>query len=458
MRSLRRGLLQWTLGALAFGSIVLVLVAYVFVLDEMNEVLDDNLREVASAVGSYHADGQAFPAISQAAQPRMRAPDQSDLVTRVWRRDGQPVSVPDGTLAFHFRPEAGARRTTLVGVEWRTYTVVEGDFVVLAAQRTAARQEMAVEAASKLLLPLLLLALMIAGLLVLALRRGLSPLHEATTQIAQRTALALEPIEGTEMPRELQPLVGAFNGLMDRLAAAFALQQRFVADAAHELRSPVTALRLQIGLLEHTHDAQSRAAAFRDVREGIERLQRMVEQLLQLSRAEPGGDDSGQQQVDFDQLVRDTVSEHATAAARRKIDLGAVAASNASVLADPSELRVLLNNLVRNALHYSPEGSKVDVSTSIADGAPVLLVTDDGPGIPPVERERVFDRFFRGEGTHVREGDPAGSGLGLSIVKAIAERHGATVSLHEGPQQTGLEVRVRFAAPTRDVASAASPE
>lgn len=459
MRSLRRGLLQWTLGALAFGSIVLVLVAYVFVLDEMNEVLDDNLREVAAAVGRYHAEGQAFPAISQATQPRMRAPDQSDLVTRVWRRDGQPVSVPDSAFAFQFRPEAGSRRATLDGVEWRTCTVIEGDFVVLAAQRTAARQEMAVEAASKLLLPLLVLALMIAGLLVLALRRGLHPLHEATAQIAQRNALTLEPIEGAEMPRELQPLVGAFNGLMDRLAAAFALQQRFVADAAHELRSPVTALRLQIGLLEHTHDAQSRAAAFHDAREGIDRLQRMVEQLLQLSRAEPGGDDDiGMQQVDLDQLVRDTVSEHAAAASLRKIDLGAAAASKTSVLADPYELQVLLNNLVRNALHYSPGGSKVDVSTAIVDGAPVLLVTDNGPGIPHAERARAFDRFFRGEGLHVREGDPAGSGLGLAIVKSIAERHGATVSLHEGPQHTGLEVRVRFGAPTRHDRSAAKPE
>jgi two-component system OmpR family sensor kinase len=444
LRSLRRGLLQWTLGALAFGSIVLVLVAYVFVLDEMNEVLDDNLREVAASVARYHAEGQVFPVTQEAERPRKRAPDQGDLVTRVWRRDGQPVSTTDSSFAFGFRPEAGARRTTLGGEEWRTYTVVDSQYVVLAAQRSAARQEMAVEAASKLLVPLLLLALMIAGLLAVALRRGLHPLHEATAQITQRNALTLEPIEGGDMPRELQPLVGAFNGLMDRLAAAFAVQRQFVADAAHELRSPVTALRLQIGLLEHTHDAQNRAAAFRDAREGVDRLQRMVEQLLQLSRAEPGGEDAGPQQVDLNRLVRDTVSDHALAASRLQIDLGAAPGSKVSVLADPYALRVLLNNLVRNALHYSPAGSKVDVSAAVIDAAPALLVTDNGPGIPLAERERVFDRFFRGEGEHVREGDPAGSGLGLAIVRAIAGRNGATVTLHDGPDHTGLEVRVRF--------------
>jgi len=459
LRSLRRGLLQWTLGALAFGSIVLVLVAYVFVLDEMNEVLDANLREVAASVARYQSDARTAPVMPGTAQHRQRVPDQADLVTRVWRRDGQPLNVPDSAFAFNFLPVAGARPVTLDGVEWRTYTIVDTEFVVMAAQRTAARQEMAVEAASKLLVPLLVLALMIGGLLAVALRRGLHPLHEATAQITQRSAFTLEPIEGAEMPRELQPLVGAFNGLMDRLAAAFAVQRRFVADAAHELRSPVTALRLQIGLLEHTHDAQSRAAAFQDAREGIDRLQRLVEQLLQLSRAEPGEGDTSVQQVDLDQLVRYTVSDHALAAARRQIDLGAGPASKASVLADPYQLQILLNNLVRNALHYSPAGSKVDVSAVVLDGLPAVQVIDNGPGIAPAERERVFDRFFRGEGDHVREGDPAGSGLGLAIVKAMAERNGATVSLHDGPDRMGLEVRVRFGGAAKtDYSIAAEPE
>ncbi len=425
---------------------MLVLVAYVFMLDEMNEVLDDNLHEVAASVARYHARGE-FMALAPGAlaQP---APDQSGLVTRVWRRDGQPVDGPDSAVGFAFKPEPGARRILLDGVEWRTFTVVDGAFVVLAAQRDAARREMAVEAASKLLLPLLLLALIIAVLLVVALRRGLRPLHEATTHIARRNALTLEPIQGADMPRELQPLVGAFNGLMDRVAAAFAVQQQFVADAAHELRSPVTALRLQIGLLEQAHDAPGRAEALQDAREGIDRLQRLVEQLLQLSRAAPDANGTraapARQSVDLDGLVRETVSAHARTAARRRIDLGADAASRATVTADAHELQVMLNNLVRNALHYTPPGSKVDVRAAVLDGMPALCVIDNGPGIAPAERERVFDRFFRGEAEHVREGDPAGSGLGLSIVRALAGRNGATVSLRDGPHGAGLEVRVRF--------------
>ncbi|MEZ2296316.1 sensor histidine kinase [Variovorax sp. RCC_210] len=450
MRSLRRGLLQWTLGALAFGSILLVLVSYVFVLDEMNEVLDDNLREVATSVARYHTNGQLL-AVTPTRPRGEPAPDQGDLVTRVWRRDGSAVDGPYGDYAFAFSAAPGARQLMLDGVEWRGFTVVDDRFVVLAAQRTAARHQMAVEAASKLLAPLLVLALLIGALLVIALRRGLAPLGEATAQIAQRNALTLEPIDGAEMPGELQPLVGAFNGLMKRVADAFATQQQFVADAAHELRSPVTAVRLQIDLLEQAHDDATRAAALRDTREGIDRLQRLVEQLLQLSRAGPDAVEAiearraPREQVDLDRLVLDTVSAFSRAASLRQIDLGAEAGSKATVAADLHELQVVLNNLVRNALHYVPPGSRVDVGASVtSDGTAELYVSDDGPGIAPAERERVFDRFYRGAGEHVRDGDPSGSGLGLAIVKALAERNGASVSLQDGPAGAGLTVRARF--------------
>jgi signal transduction histidine kinase len=207
----------------------------------------------------------------------------------------------------------------------------------------------------------------------------------------------------------------------------------------------VTALRLQIGLLEHAQETDERRAAFDDVREGIDRLQRLVEQLLQLSRAAPGEREPAKYPVELGALVRDTVVAHARTAARRHIDLGADIYESATVPADPHELRVLLNNLVRNALHYAPAGSKVDVSVAIDRGAPMLRVIDNGPGIDAADRERVFDRFFRGDGEHVRDGDPAGSGLGLAIVKAIAQRHGASVSLHDAPGGRGLDVRIRFA-------------
>jgi signal transduction histidine kinase len=247
------------------------------------------------------------------------------------------------------------------------------------------------------------------------------------------------------MPAELQPLAGAFNALMERLEAAFAAQERFVADAAHELRSPVAALRLQFGLLVVTQDGADRHDAERDMRQALDRMQRLVEQLLQLSRFGSGPAIAHQRELDLARLAQDVVVDHASAATLRGIDLGAEAPTSVVACGDELQLTTLLNNLVRNALNYCPPGSRVDVvATRGDDGRAILRVVDDGPGIPPAEIERVLDRFVRGAGDHVRTGDPAGSGLGLAIVKAIAERHGATLSLSPGPQNRGLDVTVAF--------------
>lgn len=447
MSSLRRGLLRWILGAFGFGSILLVLVAYVVMLDEMNEVLDDNLRQVATAVARYHEHGGAV-SVERESPRRDKAlsPDAGELVTRVWRADGQPAAGKDEDAIFQRPTAPGVAHVTVDGVDWRTYTVVSESFVVLAAQRAAAREKMAAEATSKLLIPLLLIALMIGGLIVFALRRGLRPLGMAAEQIAQRNIRKLEPIGAEDLPLELQPLVDSFNSLMSRSSQAFSAQERFIADAAHELRSPVTALRLQVGLVAGANEGPQRRLAEQDLRDGILRLQRMIEQLLQLSRAGRGDGNPQFSVVDLRALVLDVVTDHAQVASSKQIDLGAEVHGPVRVEGDAEELRVLLNNLVHNALHYPPAGSRVDVSAATESGVAILRVVDNGPGISPAERERVFDRFFRGAGEHVRSGDPAGSGLGLAIAKAIAQRHGATVSLLAGPQGVGLEVRVAFAA------------
>ncbi|MEB0055901.1 MULTISPECIES: ATP-binding protein [unclassified Variovorax] len=444
MRSLRGDLMKWLLGALGFGSLVLVMVAYVVTLGEMNEVLDENLREVAEAVAQYHASAQVT-AKPLPAMPGGQSDDDGDLVSLVWQRDGTPVFSSNPRFALRFTDVPGPGRFEVAGQEWRTYTVVLTDTVVQAAQRTTARHQMAVESASKLFIPLVALIILLAGLIVVALRRGMRPLDEATGQIARRSALSLEPIASENMPREMQPLVAAFNELMQRLSNAFSMQRRFVADAAHELRSPVTALRLQLTLLDRAADAAGRVAASADLRLGIERSERLVEQLLQLSRAQPDVDLHHVERLSLGDLVRSVVAEFHREAVARGIDLGASTTEGISVDGDAMQLRVLLNNLVRNALRYSPDGSRVDVVAAIEEGRPVLRVIDNGPGISATDRDHVFERFRRGSASHVRKGDPAGSGLGLAIVHAIALRHGAIVSLHSSLEVSpGLEVRVTF--------------
>ena len=317
------------------------------------------------------------------------------------------------------------------------------------AQPTDVRRESAAESASQLLLPLFIIVTTIAGLLVIALRQGMQPLRETSAALAKRNANSLTPLDMRQVPLELLPLVHTLNDLLHRLSAAFEVQRDFIADAAHELRSPVTALQLQAQLFERTQDPTERAAATAELSAGIARTRRLIEQLLNLSRA--AADDSASaafacEPVPLGDLVRSAVVRRSLDAERRQIDLGAEVQSEVSVDGDAGQLEILLGNLVENALRYTQSGGVIDVVAGTFEGAPVLRVIDNGPGISEAERARVFDRFYRSP--EVAASAVPGSGLGLAIVKAIADRHRAVVSLQTGRNGVGLEARVVFPART----------
>jgi two-component system OmpR family sensor kinase len=447
LRSIRSELLKWTLGALCLGSIVLVLVAYVVSLREMNEVLDENLRDVAGALDDYHRQSSGPAATAPGpSRPLDDGHDYGDLVTQISRADGSRVFSSNPQLSLPVVRKEGQDTVSIDGAEWRVYTRLSDIGIVQVAQRTVARREMASEAASRLVVPLVLLTLLIGGLLVFALRRGMAPLDETARQMSARTASSLRPLDEQEVPREMQPLVVAFNDLMTRLESSFALQRDFVADAAHELRTPVAALSLQIQLLERAQDDSARAQAIRDLRGGMNRTSRLVEQLLQLSRSQPDMEIFQLQQVALDGVARSVVGDFSRLAESAGVDVGVCADQPVSARLDPDQIRVLLNNLVRNALQFAPAGSRVDVSVGITRGRPWVRVADQGPGIAPEERVRVFDRFYRSTATTASNESAlvGGSGLGLAIVKTIADRHRADVALDVGPMGLGLMVTVVF--------------
>jgi two-component system OmpR family sensor kinase len=246
------------------------------------------------------------------------------------------------------------------------------------------------------------------------------------------------------VPRELLPLVEQINALLARLAVTLEAQRRFIADAAHELRSPVGALALQAQLAERTQHPAARRAAFAELGRGIERTERLVQQLLDLARLEPGVPAAGRATVDVARLARDVVGEFAAQADARGVDLGAEAAEPARLAGNEAELRSLLANLVDNALRYAPRESQVTVKVGNAGAAVEIEVVDAGPGIPPAQRNRVLQRFQRLEGDGT-----SGSGLGLAIVRAIVERHRGEIVLADaspGGVPPGLAVRVTLPA------------
>jgi two-component system OmpR family sensor kinase/two-component system sensor histidine kinase QseC len=252
----------------------------------------------------------------------------------------------------------------------------------------------------------------------------------------------LRPLSTGNLPREIEPLVGELNRLLGRLQEAFAAQRAFISDAAHELRSPLTALRLQLQLLDRAPDEAARLEARSRLGAAVARAIHLVEQLLTLARSDPqelAGDFAA---VDLAAVAAEGIADTHDLALARGIDLGLDAAPPVPVRGDREALRILVRNLVDNAVRYTPPGGSVQVRCRPAAGGAVIEVSDTGPGIPAADRERVFDRFYRRTAS---QGD--GTGLGLAIVKSIAEHHGARVALAEAPGG-GLQATVSFPPPS----------
>ncbi|HEY4066996.1 MAG TPA: ATP-binding protein [Burkholderiaceae bacterium] len=448
--SIRRQLMNWLLAALCVGALVLVGAAYRLSLIEFNEVLDDSLRQTALLLADRDLAGSLSAPPAGTTPPGVASADtESKMVAIARRLDGTLLYTSEPEIALRFEVVPGASTQRANADEWDVFTVVQSDRVVQVAQPTSVRREGAGESATRLLVPLAILGALFGVLLVVALRRALQPLGVASDALAKRSATSLEPLALDGVPLEILPVVRTLNDLLRRLGVAFEAQRNFVADAAHELRSPVTALQLQAQILEQSRDAQERAQASNELAAGIARVRRLIEQLLHLSRAtadETARASSTREPVDLAELARAAVVRWIAEAERCGIDLGAQANERIVIEGHAAQLEILLNNLVENALRYTPRGGVVDVVAQLHGGTPTLGVIDDGPGIAAAERERVFDRFYRSPETIA--GD-IGSGLGLAIVRSIAEQHGAVVSLHAGRDGRGLEARVTFAPAAR---------
>lgn len=447
MRSIERYMLVWLLGALSLGTLFVMLVTYLVTLDEMNEVFDRDLMHVAESLGGYHHVGVALGAGSTSRLPtRTDEPDADEIVTVTWTEDGALAYSSDPRVRLPFLRTEALTQVEIGAEQWVVYTDVSPNGIAQAAQRLAARRDAALEAVGKILLPIIAMTALVGALMVFALRRSLRPLDKAARDVAARSAVSLAPMPTEAVPAEVSPLVRAINSLMSKLAESMSLQRRFLADAAHELRTPVTALRLQVQLLKRAQDEQSRQEAVAELEYGIARSVHLVEQLLQVARSGPDGQPARVESVELGELVRSVVGRMSVKADHKHIDLGAETGEELRIDGDPQSLLVLLNNLVENALRYTRAGGTVDVGAARRNGHAVLYVVDNGPGIPEAERARVFDRFYRGADRTAEGSDAGGSGLGLAIVKAIAQRHGAQVSLHTPASGQGLEVRVVFAA------------
>ena len=285
-----------------------------------------------------------------------------------------------------------------------------------------------------------LLTLASAGLVWLAVTRGLQPLQRLRAGIKARPADDVSPIAPADVPHELAPVVKAFNGLLDRVNEGARAQQDFLANVAHQLRTPLAGLRTQLEWMEQHHSSPATAHSLDLMLSSTERMIRQVNQLLALARAEPAHFEKGRlEPLSLDQLVAESIQHFVDQAGRKEIDLG-FELQPTSVRGDRFLLRDLIDNLVDNALRYTPPHGTVTVSCLPHAAGGMLTVEDSGPGIPPSRREAVFSRFVR------LDEKTTGSGLGLAIVRDIAAAHGASVSIDSPASGQGALFAVRFPA------------
>jgi two-component system, OmpR family, sensor kinase len=433
VRSIRARLLAWLFAGVVFIGAAGGGIVYRNALAEADAFFDYHLRQTALIIRDEPVEYLA---------PQLPVNDAAyDFVVQVWTLDGvriylsRPHSVlPDvTTLGF-------STVTTSEG-RWRVFGAQAMTKVIQVAQPMRVREQQAADLALKTLRPFALLLPVFGFLIWIAVGRALQPLQRLTTLVKARRVDALDPLPNERLPDEVRPLVDALNDLLVRLGVALDRERAFMADAAHELRTPLTALHLQMGTLSRAANEAERNDAMAKLSAGMQRAIRLVEQMLSLARQEPRVEPI-HVAAPLADIAREVVADLVPLADAKQIDLGISNSEPAMVLGDPDALRTLTRNLVDNAVRYTPAGGRIDVSVENGGGQVLLKVIDNGPGIPPEERSRVLDRFYRRPGT-----SPPGSGLGMAIVKAIADAHGATLELESGPDEKGLAVGVRFSSP-----------
>lgn len=434
--SLRARLLGILLGAITLTALIQAAAQYHTALSQADIIFDRQMQKMAHSLSS------GGPLVTARANNDFSVDKANeDFVVQLWSPQGTPFFQSAAHLTLRRPAQPGF--SDVVTLDHRTYRVFALSTpteIIQIAQDVAARSDMASTLALRTVGPSALTALVLMLVVWWVIGRSLAPVANVRMQMASRKADDLSPVDDTGLPEEIRPLIHELNLLFARVQHAFKAQKNFVSDAAHELRSPLAALKIQVQGLQRAPDSATRGIGIKRLTAGIDRAVHLVDQLLALARQEANATAGIEyEHVDLAQIGLLAVAEATPAAQARQIDLGVRQANRALVAGYPEALRILIRNLLDNGIKYTPAGGRVDLDVVQTPSGIVLSVEDNGPGIPPSDRDRVSDRFYRISGT-----TPDGSGLGLAIVKTIADIHGATLCIDASPRLGGLRVQVAF--------------
>lgn len=428
--------LRWRLSLALFAVVLLTgavagVLSFVWALHDANEILDGTLQDMADLIANRQ---MALP--QRGAQLAGTEPENDVLVVPLSPRAG---SAPSPFAALLAPLPEGLHTVRWQGNDWR---VLVRDLParerVAVAQRTEVRDEIAQHSAMRTLFPLLLLMPLLVLLVREVVRRTLAPVARLAQHVDSNPMAHAAHLPEVEVPQEIQPFVHSIKRLLGDMAATLAAQQRFLANAAHELRSPMAALQLQVANVEQVvHDSEASERLER-LHRGIGRMQHLLEQLLAMAHAEAAASDVAP--IAIADVAREVIADLLPQAAAKGIALGMNRCdADLRVRATALDLATLLHNLAGNAIQYCPRASVVTLSVYAENGEAVISVQDDGPGIPAEHRERVLEPFYRAPAAS----EESGSGLGLSIVATIAKRLGGRVGLAAGTAGRGLRVEYR---------------
>ncbi|MGZ5153221.1 MAG: ATP-binding protein [Burkholderiales bacterium] len=422
----RRLTLTLSLAILVTG-LVAALASFVFGYLEAQELQDDTLRQIAAlttpaAAGGDIAQLRRTPGVSGEQESRIMVMHLPQDIRPTWL----PADLPPG---FHTLQDVNEPMRVFVRDSSRGVRVI-------VAQPTNVRDEIAQNSALRTLVPVVLLLPLLAWLTARIVAAGLSPVRRLAQSLDTQSADRLAPLPVADVPHEISSFVAAINRLLERVNGLMGEQRRFVADAAHELRSPLTALSVQAQNIENAESLETAKARLAPLKTGLERAQRLTEQLLSLAKTQADANEPAE--ISVSNVIRELIAEYLPLAHAKEIDLGMEENAAQTISGSADVLRLILSNAIDNALRYTPRGGVVTVRVSREVRDTIVEVIDSGSGIPAADRTRAFDAFHRLEGSSGN-----GSGLGLAIARDAASRLGGVVSLHERVNGAGLVFRYR---------------
>lgn len=432
MTSLKKQIIAWLVGLLAVVGVLAGAISYYLAKSDANALLDQQLRLVARSIdeGSQLASMQAGFNKEDAEEVKR------DFVIQVWY-ENKPVRTSRPNFYLREADSTGFSNLQTKGSRWRVYTIVYPDRTVQVSQSDEVRREIATDAAMRSLVPIAGLIPLFWLLVALVVGRILKPVETVTDAVTARDASSLDPLPLHAIPQEIRPLIVEMNALLSRLHEALESQRQFVSNAAHELRTPLAAMQLQIENLSQSQSPQELQRRVAELESGLKRASHLVNQLLKMARYEANRT-STSTELDLGEILKSCIGNLFPLAERKHIDLGMMRDDKALIVSNADDLRILFNNLLDNAIRYIPEGGRIDISLINTGTHAIVEIADNGPGIPEHLLPRVFDRFVRASGQ-----ETGGSGIGLSIVQAIATRESAEIVLRNR-KDGGLIASITF--------------